>query len=171
LTKECYYDTFAKSLPSYRTMSISAKGEYAARAMLHLALTYPHGIPARTLDIARQQKIPKKYLEQIMLLFKKEGLVQSKPGLNGGYTLSRRPREITMAEIVRAVDGPLAPMRCVSKTAYSRCTCTSEDTCGLRTVWQQARDAVADVLEQITLEDVAARSRELASKHTSGYSI
>lgn len=152
-------------------MPISTKGEYAARAMLHLALAYANGMPARTDDIAVEQAIPKKYLEQIMQLFRKEGLVTSKPGLNGGHMLARPPREITMAEIVRAADGPLAPMRCVSKTAYTRCTCTSEDTCALRTVWQEARDAVAGVLEKITLEDVAQRARELQTAHASVYQI
>ena len=152
-------------------MPISAKGEYAARAMLHLALAYSKGAPAKTNDIAVQQKIPKKYLEQILLLFKKEGFVKSKPGLNGGYFLAKPPREITMAEIVRVVDGPLAPMRCVSKTGYSRCTCVAEDTCALRTVWQEARDAVAGVLEKVTLEEVATRAIELARTHTATYCI
>lgn len=152
-------------------MPISTKGEYAARAMLHLAMAYAKGVPARTTDIAREQAIPVKYLEQIMQLFKKEGLITSKPGLNGGHMLARSPREITMADIVRAADGPLAPMRCVSKTAYSRCTCTSEDTCALRTVWQEARDAVAGVLEKTTLEDVASRACELLTTHASSYQI
>src|SRR4030042_4421924 len=142
-------------------MPISTKAEYAARAMLHLALFYNQAVLYTTNDISQEQKIPKKYLEQILLLFKNKGLILSKPGLNGGYSLARHPGEITMAEIVRTADGPLAPLRCVSKTAYSRCTCASEETCALRTVWGEARDAFAGILEKITLEEVVRRSRSL----------
>ncbi len=152
-------------------MPISARGEYAARALLHLALAYEKAEPVKTLDIAERQSIPKKYLEQILLLFKKEGFVQSKPGLNGGYFLVRPPAEITMAEIVRAVDGPLAMTRCVSKTAYVKCACKIEATCALRTVWQEARDSVARVLEGVTLEEVAERARSLAQVCTLTYNI
>jgi len=147
-------------------MPISAKGEYAARALLHLALAYESGAPVKTADIARQQSIPKKYLEQILLLFKKDGYVRSKPGLNGGYSLAKPPADITMAEVIRAVDGPLAPVRCVSRTAYAKCTCAIESACALRTVWQEARNAMAGVLEGITLEEVAQRGRRLAQVWT-----
>ena len=152
-------------------MPISTKGEYAARALLHLALAHKEGTPVKTADIAREQSIPKKYLEQILLLFKKQGLVQSKPGLHGGYCLAKPPGEITMAQVVRIVDGPLAPVRCVSKTAYARCTCAIEATCALRTVWQEARDAVAKVLEEVTLEEVAIRARSLAQVCNLAYNI
>jgi len=152
-------------------MPISTKGEYAARALLHLALAHNGGVLVKTAEIARQQSIPKKYLEQILLIFKKQGLVESKPGLNGGYSLAKHPSQITMAQVVRAVDGPLAPVRCVSKTAYARCTCAVEATCALRSVWQEARDAVAGVLEGITLEEVADRARSLAQVCVATYSI
>jgi len=152
-------------------MPISTKGEYAARALLQLALAYNGGSRVKTAHIAEQQRIPKKYLEQILLLFKKQGLVESKAGLNGGYSLAKHPSQISMAQVVRAVDGPLAPVRCVSKTAYARCTCAVEATCGLRTVWQEARDAVARVLEEITLEDVAGRARALAEVYVPNYHI
>jgi len=152
-------------------MPISTKGEYAARALLHLALAYGEGSPVKTAQIASEQKIPKKYLEQILLLFKTQGLVESKPGRNGGYSLARDPSQITMAQVVRTVDGPLAPMLCVSKTAYARCTCVVEATCPLRTVWQEARDAMARVLEGITLEDVAERGRSLAQVGAPTYSV
>ncbi len=152
-------------------MPISTKGEYAARALLHLAVAHGKGAPVKMAEIARQESIPKKYLEQILLIFKKLGLVESKPGLNGGYSLAKPPGRITMAQVVRAVDGPLAPMRCVSKTGYARCTCTEEATCALRTVWQEARDAVAGVLEGITLEEVADRARGLAEGYVATYSI
>jgi Rrf2 family protein len=152
-------------------MPISTKGEYAARAMLHLALMYENGALSSASEIAQAQKIPKKYLEQILLLFKHAGLVQSKPGLHGGYLLGRAPIEITMAQIIRAVDGPLAPTRCVSKMAYTRCTCTDESTCALRTVWQEARDTFVGVLEGITLAEVAKRARRMQGIASSDYVI
>jgi Rrf2 family protein len=152
-------------------MPISTKGEYAARAMIHLAISYGRGITAKTREIAKEQDIPKKYLEQILLLFKKEGIVKSKAGLNGGYFLAKPPSDITMAEIVRAVDGPLAPRRCASKTAYTRCITSDEETCALRTVWSEARDALANVLEKITLEEVIMRAEKLSRAETVTYQI
>jgi Rrf2 family cysteine metabolism transcriptional repressor len=152
-------------------MPVSAKGEYAARALLHLASAFEEGAPVRTADIATEQSIPKKYLEQILLVFKQKGLVRSKPGLNGGYFLAKPPSEITMAEVVRAVDGPLAPVRCVSQTAYAPCTCRVEATCALRTVWQEARDAMVGVLEKITLEEITIRARALQEVCALSYDI
>lgn len=141
-------------------MPISTKTEYATRALLDLALA-PEGATVKTADVARRQRIPKKYLEQIFLLFKKQGTLRSKPGLNGGYMLARPAGQITMADIVRAVDGPLAPVRCVSRMAYAPCTCPNENVCPIRAVWQRARDAMAEVLEEVTLADVADRASEI----------
>ncbi len=143
-------------------MRVSTKTEYATRALLDLAVAQ-EGLLVKTLDIARRQRIPKKYLEQILLAFKREGIVRSKSGFHGGYTLARSPELVTMAHIVRAVDGPLAPVRCVSTTAYAPCTCPNEATCPFRTVWQEARDAMVGVLERVTLADVAQRARHLAA--------
>lgn len=152
-------------------MAISTKGEYAARAMMHLAIKYSNGHLVTAEDIAREQCIPKKYLEQILLLFKNKALVTSKPGLNGGYTLAHHPSEITMADVIRTIDGPLAPMLCVSITSYIPCSCTDETKCALRTVWQEARDKFVEVLENITLQDVVNRAIELEGKHVSMYYI
>ena len=146
-------------------MSVSTEGEYAVRALLRLALAGngdAGGAPLKSADIARQEHIPSKYLQHILLRLKKEGFLQSKPGLNGGYFLARPAREITMADVIRAVDGPLAPMRCVSETAYTPCTLVDEATCALRTVWHEAREAMVGVLGRITLEEVAARARRMA---------
>ncbi|HEV8339034.1 MAG TPA: Rrf2 family transcriptional regulator [bacterium] len=141
-------------------MGISTRTEYATRALLDLALAR-EGTVVKTADVAERQRIPKKYLEQILLVFKREGMVRSKPGLHGGYMLARPARQITMAEVVRAVDGPLAPVRCVSLTAYAPCTCPHEEVCPLRAVWQEARRAMAEVLERTSLADVADRAREI----------
>jgi Rrf2 family protein len=152
-------------------MSVSTKGEYAARAVLQLALAFESGTPMRTADIAKLQSIPKKYLEQILLSLKDRGIVRSKSGVNGGYLLGRHPSEITMAEVVRTVEGPLAPVRCVSQTAYEPCPCRVEATCALRTVWQEARDAMVGVLERITLAEVADRARAMADLFALTYDI
>ena len=152
-------------------MSISAKGEYAARAMMYLAMKYGDGVPVKAEEISRDQVIPKKYLESILLLFKNKALVISKSGVNGGYHLARHPSEITMAEIIRVIDGPLAPMPCVSLTSYVPCSCADESRCALKTVWQEARDQFVEVLERITLQDVVDRVRELDEKHSPMYYI
>ena len=152
-------------------MAISAKGEYAARAMMHLALKYGNGSLVKAEDIAHEQCIPKKYLEQILLLFKNKALVTSKSGSNGGYALARHPSEITMADVIRIIDGPLAPMLCVSITSYIPCSCTDETRCALRTVWQEARDKFVEVLENITLQDVVNRAIELEEKRAMMYYI
>lgn len=152
-------------------MPISSKGEYAARALLHLALASDSQTPVKTADIAAQQQIPKKYLEQILLVFKRLGFVQSKSSLRGGYYLAKPAREITMAQVVRAIEGPLAPVGCVSQTAYIPCPRALEDTCALRTVWQEARDAMVGVLERITLQDIADRARAMAKASAPTYDI
>lgn len=81
--------------------------------------------------------------------------------MQGGFTLARPASQISIAEVVRAADGPLAPVRCVSETAYAHCTCPDEDACPLRDTWRQARDAMVSVLEQVTLADVAGRAKKM----------
>jgi len=139
---------------------VSTKAEYATRALLDLALAWG-GFPVKTVDIARRQRIPKKYLEQILLVYKRQGILRSKAGLNGGYSLARPPEQITMTQVIRAMDGPLAPVRCVSSTAYAPCTCPNERDCPIRAIWQEARDAMVGVLDRVTLADMARRARTL----------
>jgi Rrf2 family protein len=150
-------------------MPVSTKGEYAARALLQLALAFEAGTPVRAVDIAREQDIPRKYLEQILLLLKERGLVQSKRGVRGGYLLARPPREITMAQLIRSVDGTLAPVGCVSQSAHA--PCRAEPSCALREVWQETREAVVAVLEGTTLQHVALRARALAGTSVPDYRI
>ncbi len=152
-------------------MSISAKGEYAVRALLDLALSYSDGTPVKVADIADRQDISRKYLEQILSLLKSKGYVGSKPGQNGGYFLSKHPRDISIAEALRVVEGPLAPVRCVSVTAYTKCTCKIESKCALRTVWKEARDAMVSVLEKTTLEELAERSVSMSEESNQMYYI
>ena len=104
-----------------------------------------------------EQQIPVKYLEQILLTLKNAGLLNSKMGLNGGYYLSAPPESITLGHIIRVLDGPLAPIRCVSQMAYEPCGCPDEETCGLRLIMLDVRNASAEILDHTTLADVTAR--------------
>jgi Rrf2 family protein len=108
-------------------------------------------------EIAENENIPAKYLEQIMLELKNSGLLGSKMGIGGGYYLTRPAEKIRLGEIVRELDGPLAPIRCVSEMAYEKCDCPDETTCGLRMTMQEVRDAIASVLDNTTLASVAQK--------------
>src|SRR5690242_15117896 len=101
---------------------LSSRAKYATRALLDLTLHNEHG-PVLIQDIARRQNIPLKFLEQILLTLKQGGFVQSRKGRGGGYYLTRSPAAITLGEVVRTMDGPLAPVSCVSVTAYGECGC------------------------------------------------
>jgi len=137
-------------------MKLSTKGEYASRAMLELALRYDEG-PVHIRDISAAQAIPERFLEQILLLLKRAGYLRSKKGPRGGYSLAKPPSRISVAEIIRVLDGPLAPIECVSVTA--REVCPLERHCGLRGLWKETRDAIAAILERTTFADLAERTR------------
>lgn len=139
-------------------MKISKKGEYALKAMISLSLNYRSG-PVAIKEIAEREKIPKKFLEQILLELKKAGLLESSRGAGGGYSLIKPPQEITLARVIRVVDGPLAPLSCVSKLAYV--SCPEEKSCGLYSVMRDVRNAVAKILEGITFADVCRRTKSL----------
>jgi Rrf2 family protein len=140
-------------------MRISKRGEYGLRAMIILAHAYKESPDAmvQIKEISEQDKIPGKYLEQILLALKNAGMLQSRMGIGGGYYLARQPRDISLGQIVRVLDGPLAPIRCVSQMAYESCGCPDERTCGLRMVMGDVRNAIADILDKTTLEDVTRR--------------
>jgi Rrf2 family protein len=113
-------------------------------------------------EISEIEKIPIKYLEQILLALKNAGLLQSRMGQGGGYYLAKAPEQIFLGQIVRILDGPLAPIRCVSQTAYEPCDCPDEKTCGLRLVMGDVRDAIADILDKTSLADVRRRVRSVS---------
>ncbi len=136
-------------------MRLSTKGEYASRAMLELSLNYPHRA-LHIREISEAQDIPPRFLEQILLLLKRTGYLRSKKGPKGGYFLAKPPSQITVAEVIRVMDGPLAPIDCVSVTAHE--FCPREDRCGLRGLWKEVRDAVASILERTTFHDLVAAS-------------
>ena len=107
-------------------------------------------------DIAKREQIPMKFLELILLDLKKAGFVQSKKGKGGGYYLNRLPHSISVGQLIRALDGPLALLPCVSVMAYERCEeCPDEETCGIRSVFKEVRDSTAAILERTTLAQMA----------------
>ncbi len=136
-------------------MRLSTKGEYASRAMLELSLRYEDG-PLHIREISEAQRIPIRFLAQILLLLKRAGYLKSRKGHLGGYALSRPPSTITVAEVIRVMDGPLAPIDCVSVMAHE--TCPMEGTCGLRWLWKDVRDAVAGIMEKTTFADLVEKS-------------
>ncbi len=140
-------------------MRLSKRGEYGLRAMILLAT--PQSNPSQTMlqarDIAAQEKIPAKFLEQILLALKNAGLVHSKMGIGGGYYLAKPAQEIMLGQIIRELDGPIAPIRCVSQIAYEPCGCPDEETCGLRMVMFDVRAAMSAILDNTSLKDVSDR--------------
>ena len=147
---------------------LSNRGKYATRALLDLTMHYEDG-PVLIQDIAARQHIPLKFLEQILLALKQSGFVQSRKGRGGGYYLARPPATITLGSVVRVVDGPLAPISCVSVTRPLECGCPEPATCGLRHVWQEARNALSGVLDKTTFADIRDRHRQLATLQTDAY--
>ncbi len=139
-------------------MRLSKRGEYGLRAMIDLAAWDHGGAVVQIKDIAERQQIPSKFLEQILLTLKNAGLLRSKMGMGGGYYLAKPADQINLGQIVRILDGPLAPVRCVSQMAYEPCGCPDEDTCGLKLVMSEVRNAIADILDHTSLADVALRS-------------
>lgn len=138
---------------------LSRKTKYGLRALLLLAREYERG-PVLISELAERERIPKKFLELILLQLKNAGVLHSRKGKGGGYALAKAPREIMMGRIVRVLEGPLAPVPCVSETAYHTCDeCGDEATCAIRLVMKQVRDAIADILDHTSLQEANDRSR------------
>jgi Rrf2 family protein len=137
--------------------SISKRTKYGLQAMLALGREYGQK-PMLIATLARQESIPLKFLELILLDLKGHGVVQSKSGKGGGYRLSLPPARITIGSLVRMLEGPLAPLPCASETAFKPCAeCADVEACGTRLVMRQVRDAIAQVLDRTTLADVMKR--------------
>ena len=140
-------------------MRLSKRGEYGLRAMIALAdmqKQKPDTL-VQIKDLSARENISSKFLEQILLTLKNAGMLHSKMGVGGGYYLARPPREITLGQIFRTLDGPIAPIRCVSHMAYEACECPDEETCGLRMAMFDVRNAIVNVLDKTTLADVIKR--------------
>jgi Rrf2 family protein len=144
---------------------LSKKSKYALKALSVLSQEYGSG-PILISDIARRERIPRRFLELILLELKNNGVLRSRKGKGGGYMLSKPPGQTSVGSVLRMLEGPLAPLPCASKTAYQRCDeCIDERTCGVRILMKEVRDATAAILDSTTLADVLKRSRT-AGKRT-----
>lgn len=133
---------------------LSMKAKYAIRALIVLANN--KGKMLQTKNIASEADAPQKFLETILLDLKNHGIVASKRGIFGGYYLSKEPKDILVGNIIRIIDGPLAPIRCASVTAYQKCDdCVDEKTCAIRKVMLEVRHAISGVLDKRSLADIA----------------
>jgi Rrf2 family protein len=143
-------------------MKLSVRGEYALRALVALGRDYLEDDSVMRIQaIAKQERIPRRFLEQILNDLKSAKVVKSKRGVTGGYRLARHPQKITLAEIVRHIEGPLSPISCVSENFYEKCSCPSEALCPIRSVMKEVRDAVVRVAEQVTIADLCLRAKQL----------
>ena len=141
--------------------TLSKKTKYGLRALLALAKRRHQGLMPIA-ELAKQEGIPKKFLECILLELKNTGILQSRKGKGGGYLLRKLPEAITLGDVIRALDGPLAALPCVSQMAHRPCDeCGDEKTCGLRAVMQEVRDATATILDGTTIADVVRRTELL----------
>ncbi|MFY9626614.1 MAG: Rrf2 family transcriptional regulator [Methylocystis sp.] len=135
---------------------LTKKAKYGLKALVFLAGIAP-GQTALVADIAQANQIPKKFLDAILGELRNAGFVHSKKGKGGGYTLARAPSEIGVGNVIRALDGPLAPIQCASRTVYRRCDdCLDEVHCAVRLVMLEAREAIASVLDKTTLAQMRA---------------
>lgn len=151
-------------------MKISKQGEYGLRAMLYLA--GQKGVGAKNVSflqsriIAQQEKIPVKFLEQVLGRLRKAGLLVSQKGAGGGYCLAKPAEQVTLAEVIRAIDGPLAPM--LDAVRLKKLIEKGDQHCGLYNFLLEVRDAIAGILDKTTLTDVARKTQECQQKQAAG---
>ena len=133
---------------------LSKKAKYGLQALIALAKGSRDN-PILIQELARQEQMPRKFLEAILLDLKRHGILESKKGRGGGYKLAKPAHEIKLGQVVRILSGPLAPISCVSQTAYRKChDCPNERNCGVRMVMKEVRDSIARVLDQRSIGDV-----------------
>jgi len=147
-------------------MKLSTRGHYGLKAMYDLALHYGEG-PIPISEIAQRQLISEPYLEQLFSALRKAGLIKSVRGAQGGYLLNRLPEEITVGEIVRVLEGPIAPVECVSENVKE--ACDQADACISRVVWSKVRDALNKVMDSITLRDMVEEASRNQSRNLMYY--
>ena len=134
-------------------IAFSTKGEYGVRLMVQLGRHYGTG-PASLAEIATEEDLPRAYLEQLVVSLREAGLVTSTRGAHGGYELARPPETISMAEVLRALEGPIAPMLCASDDPEHANLCDRSSRCTVNVLWVRVRDAVAGALDSMTLADL-----------------
>lgn len=147
-------------------MKLSVRGEYALRALIVLGLDYlQDDSVVRIQEISTRQNIPKRFLEQILNDLKSAGILESKRGVAGGYRLRLPPDRITLAQVIRHIEGPLAPVSCVSERFYEKCSCPDEAKCGIRSVMKDVREAIVKILEDVTVAQLCERVKKLQGEH------
>ncbi len=138
-------------------MKVSKRGEYALRALINIGIAHELGRPLVQIgELAEKENLPIKFLEQILTQLKEACYIDSKRGKLGGYFLLMPAPKIKFGQVIRLIDGPLAPIACVSHTAYERCSCPDEEHCGLRMLMNDVRNAIANILDRFTLEDTVS---------------
>jgi len=141
-------------------VKITYKGDYALKALFQLALRYDesgNGVMAIS-EIARLGDMPTKFLEQILLILRKGGFVKSKRGVNGGFMLAKEPKEITVGEVIRFIEGPIGPIACIERDGYKGCKDVA--SCIFRNVWKDVKNAISIVIDTLTFEELVMRHKE-----------
>jgi len=137
-----------------RGVKVSTRGDYGVRALVELALHYGEG-PVQSSEIAARQGIPEAYLDQLLVILRRAGLVRSLRGPQGGHMLAREPKELRLSEALLALEGSLSPIDCLEEEG----ACNRSGGCPQRSVWEEVREATLKVLERTTIADLAARER------------
>jgi Rrf2 family protein len=148
-------------------LKLSSRGDYAVRALIELANLNSEQTLALP-ELASRTAIPPRYLEQILRQLTTANIIMSRRGAQGGYRLRRPAEEVTVGEVIRVMDGPLAPTACASRTQHQPCPayrCADEETCTLREMWVSVRDAISAIVDQTTFRDLADRRKTVGSLH------
>ncbi len=141
---------------------ITKKTKYAFKALASLAEGYERNKPILIAELASNDRIPKKFLEMILLDLKNNGILHSKKGKGGGYSLAKKPEQIDLITVMRILEGPLAPLPCLSRTAHKKCDeCDNETTCGIRSLMKGVYEAQLRALEKLSLQDLLDKHRPL----------
>ncbi|MGD9896196.1 MAG: Rrf2 family transcriptional regulator [Candidatus Methylacidiphilaceae bacterium] len=154
-------------------MVLTRRSKYALRALIYLARARGKGAVLIG-EIAEKERIPKKFLEAILLELKNKGVLESRRGKGGGYQLAEPADRIFVGQIIRLMDGPIAPVRCVSRSAYAACDdCPDEEICTIRVVMMEVRERICDVVDRTSLADLAEKEEQLrlAANRTISYDI
>lgn len=138
-------------------MNLTRKGEYALRSLIKLGIAQEFGRTHLSVsELAQSEKLPLKFLEQVLFALRGGGLIETKRGKYGGYFLAKPMGEVKIGDVVRLIDGKLAPISCASLTEYEKCSCPDEDHCGLRMLMIDVRNAISNILDRYTLADVVS---------------
>jgi Rrf2 family protein len=136
-------------------VQLTKRGEYALRTLIRLGVAHEMGRDlVNVSDLAAKERLPLKFVEQILLQLRGAGFIETKRGKYGGYFIAKPLKQILLSEVIRLIDGRLAPIACASETCYERCTCPDEEHCGLRMLMIDVRNSLVNILEKYTLHDV-----------------